>query len=175
MQRTAVYPGSFDPVHLGHVNVARRAATLFEHLIVAVYARPSKSLVFSVEERVALAQEALQDVPNIEVRPYLGLTVAFAQSVGAQVLVRGLRVISDFELEYQMALTNKQLAPEVETICLMTHEDYAFMTGSIVKEIFRLGGDVSGMVQPHVLRALEGIRDRLSGSQDTVKMVSLRD
>ncbi len=174
MKRTAVYPGSFDPIHLGHINVARRAAALFDHLIVAIYARPNKHLLFQVEERVALARQALIETPNIEVQPYHELTVHFAQSVGAQVLVRGLRAISDFELEYQMALTNNQLAPQMETICLMTHEDFAFMTGSIVKEIFMLGGDVSGMVPAHVLKAMHRKRDK-RGEDDDINVVSLRD
>ncbi|MFP4346010.1 MAG: pantetheine-phosphate adenylyltransferase [Anaerolineales bacterium] len=174
MERMAVYPGTFDPIHFGHINVARRAAALFDHLIVAIYARPNKNLLFQVEERVALARQALHGTSNIEVRPYRGLTVHFAQAVGAQVLVRGLRAISDFELEYQMALTNNQLAPEMETICLMTHEDFAFMTGSIVKEIFMLGGDVSGMVPPHVQEALQRKRDE-RGEDEDINVVSLRD
>lgn len=156
----ALYPGSFDPLHYGHVDIARRAAALFEHLIIAVYSRPNKRLWFSVAERVAFIQEALQDIPNIEVRPYSGLTTAFADAVGAQVLVRGLRVISDFELEYQMALTNKALTPHIETICLMTRQEHAFLSASIVKEVCLLGGDVSALVPPHVLRALLAARER---------------
>ena len=104
--RVAIYPGSFDPVHWGHIDIAKRAAVLFDRLIVAVYNRPNKKLLFSAAERVVLAREALCEVANIEVCPYGGLTTEFAKSRGAQVLVRGLRVISDFELEYQMALTN---------------------------------------------------------------------
>ncbi|MGC9357842.1 MAG: pantetheine-phosphate adenylyltransferase [Anaerolineae bacterium] len=175
MKRVAVYPGSFDPIHLGHMDIARRAAKLFDRLIVAVYSRPNKRLLFTAQERVVLAREALRDVPNIEVQPYGGLTTEFAESVGARVLVRGLRVISDFEMEYQMALTNKQLAPEIETICLMTRDEYAFLTGSIVKEIYMLGGDVSSLVLPHVLRALERKRDQSSRPDQTIEVVSIRD
>lgn len=159
-QRCAVYPGSFDPIHLGHMNIAQRAAAMFDKLIVAVYERPSKSLLFSTAERVALAQEVLRDVANIEVWSYSGLTVTFAQSVGAQVLVRGLRVMSDFELEYQMALTNKQLSPDIETICLMTRQEYAFISSSVSKEVFMAGGDVSRMVHPLVAQALAQKRKR---------------
>jgi pantetheine-phosphate adenylyltransferase len=175
MERTAIYPGSFDPIHLGHMDIAKRAASLFDHLIVAIYRRPNKNVLFPIEERIALAKEALRDVKNIEVCPYSGLTVEFAQKAGADVLVRGLRVISDFELEYQMALTNNQLAAEIETICLMTRQDYAFLTSSIVKEVCMLGGDVSIMVAPHVQRALLKKREALSRPGDSVAIVSLRD
>ncbi|MEA3309141.1 MAG: pantetheine-phosphate adenylyltransferase [Chloroflexota bacterium] len=174
-QRIAIYPGSFDPVHWGHIDIARRAATLFDHLIVAVYNRPNKRLLFPAEVRVELAREALSDVPNIEVSPYGGLTTAFAQASGAQVLVRGLRVVSDFELEYQMALTNNQLAPGIETICLMTRKEYAFLTGSIIKEIFRLGGDVSSMVPPYVQQALLRKRAVAAPQDEAIQLVSLRD
>jgi pantetheine-phosphate adenylyltransferase len=175
MGRIAIYPGSFDPIHLGHMDIAKRAASLFDHLILAVYRRPNKNVFFSIDERVALAKEALSDVDNIQVRPYGGLTVTFAQNVDADVLVRGLRVISDFELEYQMALTNNQLEPEIETICLMTRQDYAFLTASIVKEVCMLGGDVSSMVAPHVQHALLEKREALARPGDSVPIVSLRD
>jgi pantetheine-phosphate adenylyltransferase len=157
-EKIAIYPGSFDPMHYGHIDIAQRAASLFDKLIVAVYDRPNKRLRFDVGVRVALARQALKDVPNVEVRAYSGLTTDFALKQGAQVLVRGLRVISDFEYEYQMALTNNQLAPSIETICLMTHQENAFLTASIVKEIFDMGGDVSNFVPPHVEAALAGKR-----------------
>jgi len=161
--KIAIYPGSFDPIHRGHMDIAQRAAGLFDKVVVAVYAEPSKALLFSVEERVTLAQRVLADIPNVEVRAYSGLTVALAQSLGAKTLVRGLRVISDFEREYQMALTNQQLCPEVETICLMTRYEYAFVSASIVKEVFLAGGDVSTMVPPLVLDALGQKRDLVAG------------
>jgi len=153
--RTAVYPGSFDPIHFGHMDIAQRAATLFDRLVVGIYARPDKRLLFTVDERVALARAVLAPFGNVDVLPYHGLTVEFARSLGAQTLVRGLRVISDFEREYQMALMNQQLQPQVETICLMTRFEYAFVSASLVKEVFVAGGDVSGMVSPLVLAALE--------------------
>lgn len=156
--RTAVYPGSFDPIHFGHIDIAQRAAALFDRLVVGIYARPDKSLLFSVEERVALAREALAAFKNVEVRAYDGLTVDFAHQLNAQTLVRGLRVISDFEREYQMALMNQQLSSSMETICLMTRYEYAFVSASLVKEVFMAGGDVAAMVPPLVLRALDDKR-----------------
>jgi len=150
----AVYPGTFDPVHYGHIDIAKRAAELFDKLIVGVYDRPQKRVMFPTEVRVAMAREALADVANIEVESYSGLTVDFMRRHGAQVMVRGLRVISDFELEYQMALTNRRLAPEIDTVCLMTSLEYAFISSSIVKEIALAGGSVSQFVPPHVERAL---------------------
>ena len=153
--RIAIYPGSFDPIHRGHMDIAVRAAALFDRLVVAIYARPDKSLLFSVRERVALARQVLQPYGNIQVQPYEGLTVDFAGTLGAQALVRGLRVISDFEREYQMSLMNQQLSSEVETVCLMTSYEYAFVSASLVKEVFLAGGDVSTMVHPLVLASLE--------------------
>jgi pantetheine-phosphate adenylyltransferase len=175
MERIAIYPGSFDPIHLGHMDIAKRAAVLFDRVIVAVYDRPNKQLLFSAEERVALAQEALTSILNIEVRTYGGLTAQYAKSVGAKVLVRGLRVISDFEREYQMALTNNQLWPEIETICLMTRQDYAFLTASIVKEVFMLGGDVSTLVASNVQVALTKKRAEISNAGENGSLNSLRD
>lgn len=173
--RRAIYPGTFDPIHLGHVDIASRSAVIFDELIVAVYDRPAKSLLFTTEERVAMARQALKDLPNVEVMPYAGLTVDFARQVGAQIIVRGLRVISDFEWEYQMALTNRQLAPEVEFVCLMTRQRYAFLSSSILKEVALLGGDVSSMAPPNVIAVLEEKRKELAHSDGEVPLVSLRD
>ena len=175
MTRIAIYPGTYDPIHLGHVDIATRAANIFDELVVAVYDRPAKSLLFTVEERVALASQALAGLAEVRAVPYGGLTVEFARQVGAQVIVRGLRVISDFELEYQMALTNRQLAPEVEFVCLMTRQAHAFLSSSIVKEIALLGGNVSGMVPPHVAAALETKRREREKNHEPVPLVSLRD
>ena len=175
MTQTAIYPGTFDPIHLGHVDIATRAANIFDELVVAVYDQPAKSLMFTVEERVALAGQALADLTAVRVAPYGGLTVEFARQIGAQAIVRGLRVISDFELEYQMALTNRQLAPEVEFVCLMTRQTHAFLSSSIVKEIALLRGDVSGMVPPHVVAALETKRYEREKNHEPVPLVSLRD
>ena len=175
MTHVAIYPGTFDPIHLGHVDIATRAANIFDELVVAIYDRPAKSLLFTIEERVELARQALADLAGVRVAPYDGLTVDFARRVGAQAIVRGLRVISDFELEYQMALTNRQLAPEVEFVCLMTRQAHAFLSSSIVKEIALLGGDVSEMVSPHVVAALETKRREREKNHEPVPLVSLRD
>jgi pantetheine-phosphate adenylyltransferase len=171
----ALYPGTFDPVHLGHVDIVTRASKIFEKVVVAVYDRPAKDLMFSVDERVALAQEAMEGLPNVRVDRYGGLTVEFAREVGARAIVRGLRVISDFELEYQMALTNRELAPEIEFVCLMTRQAHAFLSSSIVKEVALLSGDVSDMVPPHVAQALEARRREREENHEPVPVVSLRD
>jgi len=175
LTHTAIYPGTFDPIHLGHVDIAVRAANIFDELVVAVYDQPAKNLMFSIEERVALARQALVNLADVEVAPYGGLTVEFARQVGAHAIVRGLRVISDFELEYQMALTNRQLAPEIEFVCLMTRQSHAFLSSSIVKEIALLKGDVSGMVPSHVVDALEAKRREREKNHEPVPLVSLRD
>ncbi|MBN1136022.1 MAG: pantetheine-phosphate adenylyltransferase [Anaerolineae bacterium] len=174
--RKAIYPGTFDPVHNGHIDIATRAAGLFDHLTVAIYDRPLKSLLFATEERRTMLEKALGHVPNISVATYTQLTVDFARQVGAQVIVRGLRVISDFELEFQMALTNKKLAPEMEFVCLMTSQEYAFISASNVKEIAMLGGCVADMVPPHVATAMAAkFREAGDGVDSCVKLVSLRD
>lgn len=175
MKHIAIYPGTFDPIHLGHVDIASRAANIFDELVVAVYDRPAKTLMFSVDERVALAREALADLESVRVVPYGGLTVEVAHQLGAQAIVRGLRVISDFELEYQMALTNRQLASEIEFVCLMTRQAHAFLSSSIVKEIALLRGDVSHMVPPHVAVALETKRHEREKNKEPVPLISLRD
>ena len=150
----AVYPGSFDPVHHGHIDIARRAARLFDKVIVAVYDRPQKSLMFTTQQREAMVREALIGLPNVEVTSYSGLTVHYVEECGARVIVRGLRVTFDFEMEYQMALTNQQMAPKIDTVCLMTRLEYAFLSSSIVKDIILSGGSVDDFVPAHVAQAL---------------------
>jgi pantetheine-phosphate adenylyltransferase len=151
----AVYPGSFDPVHNGHVDIAVRAARIFEHLVVAVYARPLKNTLFTVKERTEMVRRSLCDLPNIAVVGYSCTTVELVQAQNAQVMVRGLRMASDFDLEYQMALTNKTLDADLETFCLFTNLNCAFLSSTTVKEIVIAGGDVSNMVPAHVQQALQ--------------------
>lgn len=157
MKRRALYPGTFDPVHYGHMDIMKRAASVFDELIVAVYdhARPTKSLLFSIDERVQMLQSVLDGKDNIIIQPFSSLTVDFARSVNAQIIVRGLRVFSDFEFEFRLALANKRLAPEIETINFVTQEEHTFLSGTIVREIASLGGDVSSMVPPIVAQALQ--------------------
>ena len=151
---TAIYPGSFDPAHNGHIDIATRASRIFDRLIVAIYDRPLKNLFFSAEERTEMMRRALAHLGNVVVMRYDCLTVEFAQSQGAKVMVRGLRLTYDFDVEYQMALTNKALTQDVETVCLFTDLNYAFLSSSIIKEIAGGGGDLSGMVPEHVQQAL---------------------
>ncbi|GBC92156.1 Phosphopantetheine adenylyltransferase [bacterium HR15] len=153
--RRAVYPGSFDPPTMGHVDVIARAARLFDELIVAVAVNAEKKPLFSLQERVEMMQECCRSMPNVRVMPLEGLLARFAQEVGACAIVRGLRAVSDFEYEFQMASMNHQLAPAVDTCFLMTHQQYAFLSSSIVKEVARLGGDVSQLVPPNVHRRLQ--------------------
>ena len=151
---TAVYPGSFDPVTLGHTDLAKRASALFDKVIVAVYATPTKDLLFDVEERISLFQEAIQGLTNVEVIKFEGLVVRFVQDVGANVIVRGLRSGSDFEYEYDMAFMNRRLAPNIDMVSFMTSQEHMFLSSSLIKEVAMLGGDITGMVPPHVAGAV---------------------
>jgi len=152
----AVYPGTFDPVHNGHLNLMARASKLFDELIVAVFdhGKPIKSVTFTAEERVAMIRANVTQIPNIKVVSYGGLTVDFAQSVEAQVIVRGLRVFSDFEAEFRMALANQRLNPHIDVITLMAREENTFLSGTTVREIARFGGDISSMVPANSEKAL---------------------
>ena len=150
----AVYPGSFDPVTYGHLDIAARAAALFDKLIIAVYDAPPKRLLFTTDERVQLWKESLPNLPNVTVEPYIGLTVDLARSKNANVIVRGLRALSDFQNEFDMALTNKKMAPEIEEIFLMSAQEYLFTSSSRAKEVWALGGHVKDLVPPNVDEAL---------------------
>ncbi len=175
MTVNAVFPGTFDPIHYGHIDIARRAARLFDLLIVAVYDRPLKSLVFSPEERIALTTQSLEDIPNVRITGYRGLTVDFCRKNNIHVIVRGIRVFSDFEYEFRMALANHRLDPEIDVVALITNEEHTFLSSSTVREIASLGGDVSSMVPPHVADALKRRFRELGEGQQIVPTTSLRD
>ncbi len=153
--RTAIYPGTFDPFHNGHLDVAIRASRLFDRLIVAVYEYPSKNALFSAEERVQMVRESIKDLDNVDAEGFSGLAVEYAKAKNACVLVRGLRAISDFEFEFEIAHMNRNLNPELEAIFLMTSLPYAYLRSSIVKEIAALGGSLEGLVPAHVAEALQ--------------------
>ena len=151
--RVAVYPGTFDPITNGHVDLAMRAAPLFDRLVVAIADSSSKSPSFSLSERISLARVALAGVPNIEVRGFATLLADLIEEIGAGVILRGLRAVSDFEYEFQLASMNRHLIPTAETLFLTPSEQYSFISSSLVREIARLGGDVSGFVHPVVQQA----------------------
>jgi pantetheine-phosphate adenylyltransferase len=150
----AIYPGSFDPVTNGHLDIADRAAALFDELVISVYDVPQKHLMFSTRERVDLMTKAASHLSNVRVMAYSGLTVEFAREVDAQVIVRGLRMTSDFEREFEMALMNKKLDADIELVCFMTNLEYQFISSSLLKEACQLGGDITSLVPKHVADAL---------------------
>jgi pantetheine-phosphate adenylyltransferase len=168
----ALFPGTFDPIHYGHIDIGERASRLFDEIIVAVYDKPLKSLFFYPEERISLVEQSLGSNPKVKVTGYSGLTVDFARKVGAQVIVRGLRVFSDFEFEFRMALANHRLSPDIEYMALITAEEHTFLSSTTVREIASLGGDVSSMVPPFVWKAL---KRKLKGMGDQDVPNALRD
>jgi len=171
---TAVYPGTFDPITNGHVDIATRAAALFDHVIVAVYDRPLKNVLFAARERMEMVETAMQSLANVSVERYACLTVEFARQRNAKAIVRGLRVIADFELEFQMAMMNRQLAPEIESVCLMTSQENYFLSSSTIKEVALLGGDVSNLVPEHVAQALrEKMQDLTESEKGNIKLATL--
>ena len=155
MTARALYPGSFDPITNGHLDLVRRAAGLFDGVVIGIAASPGKTPAFSLDERINMAREVTTDVSNVEVQALDGLTVSFAQQHGIQVILRGLRAVSDFEFEFQMATMNRHLGPAVETLFLTPAEQYTFISSSLVREIAALGGDVSKFVHPYVEAALK--------------------
>jgi pantetheine-phosphate adenylyltransferase len=172
----AIFPGSFNPVHYGHVDIAKRALRMFDEVIMAVYVHPGKPGLFSAEERMELIREALNDEPRIRVASYNKLTVDYAREMGAQAIVRGLRVFSDFELEFRMALANRRLAPEIEIVNFISAEEHLHISSSTIREIASLGGDVSFMAPPHVEQALKRrFADLKAQGVTSSFMVSLND
>ena len=154
--RTALYPGSFDPVTNGHMDIIARASRLFDTLFVGVYANPNKDVLFSLEDRVRMLTTAVKQWPNVQVKSFADLTVEFAHEIGAHVLVRGLRAVTDFEYEFQLAAMYQQLRPDLEVVCLMTSVKYSFLSASLVKEVAKLGGNVDAFVPAVVAAHLRG-------------------
>ncbi len=152
---TALYPGTFDPITNGHLDIATRAAKLFQKVVIGVYDTPAKTLMFTTDERAKLVKQALADLPGVEVASFSGLTVDFAEKVGAIAIVRGLRIGADFEYEREMALMNKNLSPDIELVCLMASLQYQFLSSGRVKEVARLGGRIDDLVPEAVAEALK--------------------
>jgi pantetheine-phosphate adenylyltransferase len=152
--RLAIFPGSFDPLTNGHVDIILRSAHLFERVIVAVLVNAEKAPLFSADERIAIIREVFREYPNVDVDTFDGLLVAYARSRRASAIIRGLRAVSDFEYEFQMALMNRHLEPTLETVFMMPAEQYTYLSSRLIKEVFQLGGDIRGLVPPAVERAM---------------------
>ncbi len=173
--KRVLFPGSFDPIHYGHIDIATRASAIFDELVIAVYDQPMKSLLFSPEERIDLVKRSLSHLKTIKVVGYNGLTITFAKEIGACAIVRGLRVFSDFEYEFRMALANRRLDPEIDVISFITSEEHTFLSSSTVKEIAALGGDVSSMVPKHVQDAMSRKFQDLGNEHNVLPLNSIRD
>ena len=155
MKKAAVYPGSFDPVTNGHLDIIRRASKNFEKVYVAILINSAKNPRFSLEQRINWLKRATADLPNVEIASFSGLLVNYANEIGANVIIKGLRAVSDFEYEFQMALTNRKLSPNIETMFLMTNEMYSYLSSSIVKEIANLGGSLEGLVPDFMIEEIK--------------------
>ncbi len=173
--RRIIFPGTFDPIHFGHMDIANRSLNLFDELVIAVYDKPLKNLLFSPSERIELTRQAFASNPQVRVEGYSGLTITYAKSIGACAILRGLRVFSDFEYEFRMALANKRLDPAIEVIALITQEQHTFLSSSTVKEIAALKGNVSSMVPDHVAKAMELKFAELGENQSIIPLTSMRD
>ncbi|MFC1478180.1 pantetheine-phosphate adenylyltransferase [Candidatus Margulisiibacteriota bacterium] len=159
MYQTAIYPGSFDPVTNGHLSIIKRALKLFDRVIVAVINNPKKKPLFSVSDRVQMLEESCAGMANVEIDSFDGLLVEYAEQKKAKAIVRGLRAISDFDYEFQMALTNRKLDPEIETVFLMTDYKYSYLNASLVRQIARLGGDIKDLVPETVIEKLVNLQE----------------
>ena len=171
----AVFPGTFDPIHFGHIDIATRASCIFDELVVAVYDRPLKNLLFMPDDRIQMVKKAFSGNSKILVQGYSGLTVDFCKKINAQVIVRGLRVFSDFEHEFRMALANHRLAADIEVIALITSEEHSFLSSTTVREIAALGGDISSMVPAFIQEALKKKFSEFGESRNDLPITSLRD
>ena len=152
--RTAVYPGSFDPITNGHLDIIRRGTRLFDRVIVAILENEEKAPLFPLDERIEMIREVTSDLPSVEIQSFSGLLVNFVRKVDATAVVRGIRAVSDFEYEFQMALMNRELAPDAETIFMMPAVEYSYVSSRLIKEVFRLGGEIDRLVPPLVLQRL---------------------
>lgn len=171
----AFFPGSFDPIHYGHIDIALRASRLFDEVVIGVYNKPMKNMLFTPEERIAMAKKTFKEEPKIVVQGYNKLTVDFAREINAKVIVRGLRVFSDFEYEFRMALANHRLAQDIEVVALITNEEHTFLSSTTVREIASLGGNISTMVPSYVAEALNQKFAEMNDDRPNVHMTSLRD
>ena len=173
--KIAIYPATFDPITNGHIDIAERAALLFDQLIVGVYDRPMKNLLFSIEERLAMTRTALDHLENVGVRSYSGLTVKFAREENAGYIVRGLRALSDFEWELQLSLANHSLDPHIETVCLMASQEHSFLSSSILKEVALNNGSIEHLAPPVVVSALYEKARFDENGDSPIRTVSVRD